>query len=178
MIKKFLYATTFLSLIFIMSGCAAEAPDVELPELATPKQFDENGYFVSKAPSEARIGVKDPTKGFIKINPKFSYEDYPKESNEAPKWFKNGLGSKIPAMDNGNILEVINNDNQFLTYIGNIDEEKFEKYIEKLLAQGYQYGESKNWESLEFFNDKYEINLRFSQDGDKVTTLRAKILDK
>lgn len=172
MIKKILCTATFIALVLGMAGCSSKAPE----NIATPEEKVD--YIVSEAPAAAREGIKDPTTGFVKINPKFNGAELPKATENAPKWFKKGLGSKIPAMDNGNILEVINDDNQFLAYIGNITEEKFDKYIEKLLAQGYKYGKSKNWESLDFANDKYEINLRFSQEGDKVTTLRAKILDK
>lgn len=172
MIKKILCTATFIALVLGMAGCSSKAPE----NVATPEEKVD--YIVSEAPAATREGTKDPTTGFVKINPKFNGSELPKATENAPKWFKKGLGSKIPAMDNGNILEVINDDNQFLAYIGNINEEKFEKYVQKLLAQGYTYGKSRNWESLDFANDKYEINLRFSQEGDKVTTLRAKILDK
>ncbi len=172
MIKKILCTATFIALVLGMAGCSSKAPE----NIATPEEKVD--YIVSEAPAATREGTKDPTTGFVKINPKFNGSELPKATENAPKWFKKGLGSKIPAMDNGNIMEAVNNDNQFLAYVANIDENKFKKYVDKLLSQGYQYGETTSWESLQLSNGQYEINLRFSQEGDKVTTLRAKILDK
>lgn len=171
MIKKLLCTVTFIALVLGMTGCSSKAPE---KASAPAEKVD---YVVVEAPATAREGVKDPTTGFVKINPKFDGSKLPQATNNAPKWFKNGLGSKIPAIDNGNILEVVNNDNQFLAYVANIDEQKFENYRQKFLRQGYQYGKSTSWESLELRNDQYEVNLRFSQDGDKITTIRAKILN-
>lgn len=161
--KKFLFAITFMALVLNLSGCTSNTSSEKVD------------YIVSEAPAVAREGIKDPTTGFVKINPNFRDEDMPKATEGAPVWFKNGLGSKIPAIDNGNILEAVNNDKQFLAYVGNIDEKKFDKYIEKLLSQGFQYGESKSWESLSLSSDTYEVNLRFCQDGSSVATIRAKV---
>ena len=172
MIKKFLCAVTFIALVLNLSGCTSNNAETATESEKAPAKVD---YIVSKAPATAREGVKDPTTGFVKINPTFSVEALPEKSDKAPSWVKDGLGSKIPAIDNGNILEVINTNDQFLVYVANIDEKGFQKYYEKLAAAGYQFCDNNNWESFGLYNDSYDVNMRFGQDGPNVTTIRAKI---
>ena len=52
----------------------------------------------------------------------------------------------------------------------------FEQYFLDLASLGYQFEQNKTWENFNMFNDKYAINLRFSQEGKDITTLRARIL--
>ena len=74
----------------------------------------------------------------------------------------------------GDLLEVINTDNAFVAYIANVDEKLFKDYFDLLCTKGYHFADT-SWESMLLYNDKYEINMRYSQDGATVTTLRARI---
>ena len=130
----------------------------------------------TELPTEARPYVKDPVNPkYVKIWPHFDASILPKEKGKI-KWFSTGLGSQIPAFPEGKLMEVINTDKDFAAYIANVDEKMFQEYTEKLMANGYKYYEEKSWESLSMYNDKYEINLRFSQDGNNLTLIRAIIL--
>lgn len=170
--KNFLLTITLIVIAACVSGCnCGKNPTVQ------EQQQQASSYIVSQPPVTAKAGVKDPTNGFVKINPTFNDIIEENTTEKASVWFKDGLGAQIPAMDDGDILEVVNNDNQFLVYVANIGENEFRKYCEKLQANGYTANENDNWESYNMSNGTYDINLRFGQDGWTVSTIRAKMKD-
>ncbi len=166
MLKKTLLITLFILTAAFVSGCQS----------SDTADGNDNYIVTTAVPENAREGVKDETQGYIKINPNFDAANIPQKRGKIKKWMKDGLGSKIPGIEEGNILEVINNDNQFLAYIGNTDEKVFQNYYEKLLSNGYKFNqENQSWENFSLNNEQYEINLRFGQDGPNVITIRAKL---
>lgn len=169
MLKKSLLTIAFLATAIIVSGCNAGNNSSEEPE-----QVD---YIVTlELPKQTKEGLTDKAVGFVKIDPHYDTNNLPAEKGKI-KWFKKGLGSEIPAFDEGKILEVINTDKDFVVYIANVDDVMFRKYYEKLASAGYEFSDKENsWENLNMQNDKYAVNLRFSQDGPNVTTVRAKLL--
>lgn len=172
MIKKFLCAVTFIALVLNLSGCTSKNAETDT---ATEKVQQKVDFIVSEPPVNAREGVKDPTTGYVKINPSFIEDESVLNSKKPVEWVKDGLGANIPPIDEGCVLEVVNTDDQFLAYVANTTEDSFRKYFEKLVANGYQYGDISTWESFNLYNDKYEVNMRYHQDGGTVTTIRAKL---
>lgn len=172
MLKKSLLIIAFLTTAIIFTGCNSDKNAAKTE--TAPEKVD---YIVTKEiPAAAAEGVVDKANpAFVKIYPHFDRGNYPADKG-AIKWFTKGLGSKIPAFKQGKLLEVINTDKEFIAYIGNVDTKMFEQYFLDLASLGYQFEQNKTWENFNMFNDKYAINLRFSQEGKDITTLRARIL--
>lgn len=164
-----------LSNIFLMTvmlsvlttGCVSPS------DIKKDNQTEE--YIVTtEIPKQSYNGITDNANpAFIKIYPHFNRGQYSPKKGPL-KWFTTGLGSKIPPVREGLILETINTDKDFIVFIGNINESIFEKYFNDLTEAGYTFEGSTHWDNMNLFNEQYAINLRFCQDGKKVMTVRAR----
>ena len=170
MFKKSIMTIAFIATTLILSGCSSDKNGEKL----SPQKID---YIVTtQLPTETAEGIVDKANpAYVKIYPHFNRGEYSGEINDIV-WFKKGLGSKIPPFKRGKLLEVINTDKAFAAYIGNVDEKMFSDYFSSLADVGYQFFPDKHWSNMTLYNEKYEINLRFGQDGANVTTVRARIL--
>lgn len=175
MLKKSLLSIFFIATAIVLTGCGSNdkktAETVKQP--AVQEQVD---YIVTTefptANAEGHVEKAKP--GYVKLAPNFA-GDYPQTKGKI-KWFTTGLGSKIPAFPEGKLLEVINTDNAFCAYIGSVDEKMFKDYFELLGNSGFHFYDYTGWDNMSLYNEQYEVNLRFGQDGYKVTTVRARIL--
>jgi len=191
--KLFLFSILFLVVIFV-TGCAMKkSADTEVANTTTTNAAATNttatntttanttvqkgvNYIVTtNIPKTAREGVKDTAEpGFVPINPNYDFQKIPKTKGKI-EWFKTGLGSKIPAFPEGNLLEVINTDKEFVAYIANVDEKTFSNYFTTLFNNGYT-GHIPNWEGFTLVSPTIAVNLRYMQEPGSASTIRARLL--
>lgn len=175
MFKKSLLAIGFMVMAVMLSGCNSSKTTTEKTE--APAVQEKVDYIVTtEIPASSYEGIIDKANpAFVKINPNFNRAEYPAGKGKIT-WFKTGLGSKIPAFKTGKLLEVINTDKDFVAYIGNVDEKMFEQYYIDLANEGYLFEGATVWDNMNLYNQNYAINLRFCQEGNNITTVRARIL--
>lgn len=171
MLKKYLLTTTLIAATLFMTGCNNKTDDKEAESNAKVA-----AYVVAQPPAEAKAGVKDNTKGYIKINPSVDFSTLNVDKKDKKiLWPQDKFAKQVPAFTSGHVAEVINTDDAFAAYIMNVEEKDFAAYYEKLANAGFQFAaKNQNWENFTMSTPTVEINLRFGQDGPTVTTLRAK----
>lgn len=170
MIKKVLIIFSVIVLSVLITGCASQQNKSAV--ILRPKDVD---YITPREiPQKSYDGVVDHANpSFIKIFPHFHRSNYSKKRGPIT-WFSEGIGAKVPAVQEGVILEAINTETDLIVFIGNVDEPIFEKYFNTLTENGYTFEGSTTWDNMNLFNEKYAINLRFCQDGQNVMTVRVR----
>ena len=172
--NKFIVIAILFVVVVFVTGCAMKkSADIENIQNETENDVD---YIVTtEIPKAAAPGVKDTAEpGYVPIYPFYDTADIPAKKGKI-KWFKTGLGSRIPAFPRGDIMEVINTDKQFVAYIANVEEKDFEEYYNTLFLEGYK-GRIETWEGFTLFNPEIAINLRYSQERGSVSTVRARLI--
>jgi predicted small secreted protein len=174
MLKKSLLVVAFISTALVLTGCGQNASDNNADGVGNnAKEVVKESYIVSNPPATAKEGVKDPTTGYVKINPKFTMEDIHKGVRKID-WPTDKMAENLPPFPGGQVLEIINTDDQFCAYIANTTGKDFEDYFTKLNAVGYDIGKHDTWEDFNLQSPTVAVNLRFGQDGPDVITVRAK----
>ncbi len=176
MLKKYLLTATLIATTLMMTGCDNKAPNADTDKNAKQETAKLPSYVVSQPPKEAKAGVKDPTQGYIKINPTVDFNNIAVDKKDKKIiWPTDKFAKQVPAFTNGHVAEVVNTDDSFAAYIVNVEEKDFEAYYNKLAEAGFGFSsKDQKWDNFTMASPTVEINLRFGQDGPTVTTVRAK----
>lgn len=176
MLKKYLLTATLIATTLMMTGCDNKAPNADTDKNAKQETAKLPPYVVSQPPKEAKAGVKDPTQGYIKINPTVDFNNIAVDKKDKKiVWPTDKFAKQVPAFTNGHVAEVVNTDDAFAAYIVNVEEKDFEAYYNKLAEVGFGFSsKDQKWDNFTMVSPTVEINLRFGQDGPTVTTVRAK----
>lgn len=182
--NKFLIVSVLLVLVVFVTGCAMKkSADTAVKEPAAEATTEQANtgkfeYIVTTViPTKAMDGVKDPAEpGYVPINPNYDINQRPKDKAKI-EWFKTGLGAKVPPVAEGNIMEVINTDDQFVVYIVNVPQNVFGEFLDSFFKNGFE-GARGSWESQTFFNKEIAVNTRYMQEQGLVSTIRARVLKK